>query len=153
MDKSADEVQKHYKQAVHNYKFFCEVHSKLPNAFFDWKITVLFYTATHLLRALMAEKEIEVAPSHSALRKAINPNSRQSKHPVKPHCYNSYKVLYNSSDDARYAGFIDPKRRGSYLKSRFKKCEEAIKSVDSYMKSQDYKSLMPIQKEFEFKEE
>lgn len=152
MDKSADEVQKHYKQAVHNYKFFCEVHSKLPDAFFDWKITVLFYTTTHLLRALMAEKEIDVGPSHPALKKAINPKNRQSKYPVKPHCYNSYKVLYNAADNARYSGFIDSSKRDSYLKSRFNQCEKAIQSVDGYMKSQGYNSLMPLQKEFEFEE-
>lgn len=152
MDKSADEVQQHYNQAIHNYKFFCEVHSKLPKAFYDWKITVLFYTATHLLRALMVENEVDVPPSHAALRKAINPKGRQSRYPVKQHCYNSYNVLYNAAHDARYTGFLDANKRGDYLKNRFNKCEKAIQSVDGYMKSQGYNSLMPIQQEFEFEE-
>lgn len=105
MDKSDEEVQKYYQQAIHNYTFFCEVHSKLPDIFYDWKITVLFYTAIHLLRALMVEREVNVGDSHNALRKAINPGNQNAEKPVKRHCYNSYIVLYNSSLEVRYSGF------------------------------------------------
>lgn len=150
MDRDSDEVQKHLKQAIHNYKFFCEVHSKLPDVFFDWKITVLFYTSIHLLRALLTERDVSVDNSHSALRKAINPS--KGTRPVKPHCYDSYVTLYNASLDVRYSGFLDVKQQSKYLQKRFKTCQKALKSIDSYMKGQGYKSLMPIQKEFKFKE-
>lgn len=151
MDRDNEEAQKFYKQAIHNYKFFCEVHSKLPKVFFDWKITILFYTAIHLLRALMTERGIDVGNSHHALRKAINPKNNYSKSPVKKHAYNSYVVLYNASLEVRYSGFLDDSKRKEYLKFKFKKCQKAIKSIDSYTNSQGYDSLMSIQKEFDFK--
>lgn len=148
MDNPNKEAQKFYKQAIHNYKFFCEVHSKLPAVFFDWKITVLFYTAIHLLRALMAQRGLTVDESHYALRNAINPTNGVS--PVKKHCYNAYIVLYNASLEVRYTGFLDDSKRTDYLKAKFSKCQKAIESIDAYMKSQGYESLMPIQKEFDF---
>lgn len=152
MDKSSDAVQKHYKQAVHNYRFFCEVHSKLPQAFYDWKITVLFYTAIHLLRALLAEREAEIESSHFALRGAINPKNPHAESPVKKHCYNSYVILYNASLEVRYSGFLQPEKRQLHLKRKFDTCRKALQSVDAYMKSQGYKSLIPIQKEFDFED-
>lgn len=152
MNKLPPEAEKHFKQAIHNYTFFCEVHSKLPKAFYDWKATVLFYTSIHLLRALLKQRDVEVKDNHHALRKAINPNNPNSNSPVKKHCYNSYLVLYNASLDTRYTGFLDSEKRKDYLKSKFKKCQKAIKSIDSYMKSQGYNSLMSIQREFDFKD-
>lgn len=154
MDRSSDEVQKHYKQAVHNYRFFCEVHSKLPEAFYDWKITVLFYTAIHLLRALLAERDVQLDDSHHALRNAINPKSSRttSVSPVKKHCYNSYLTLYNASLEVRYSGFLNPKKQQQYLKRKFNTCRQALQSIDAYMKSQGYNSLIPIQKEFDFED-
>lgn len=152
LDQSNKESNKHYQQAVHNFKFFCEVHSKLPDVFYDWKITILFYTAIHLLRALMDNRGIKVDNSHIALRNAINPNKPSSISPVKPHCYSSYVYLYNASQDARYSGFLEPDRRKKYLLKKFLKSRNALSSIDSYMKSQSYPSLMPIQHEFDFKE-
>lgn len=99
----------------------------------------------------MAERGINVAGSHYALRKAINPNNNNSKSSVKKHCYDSYVLLYNASLEVRYSGFLDVNKRKEYLKLKFKKCQEAIKSIDSYTKSQGYDSLMSIQKEFDFK--
>ncbi len=152
MDNLSKEVQKHYNQAVHNYRFFWEVHSKLPGAFYDWKITVLFYTALHLLRALMRKRGIEVSDSHQGLSAVINPNRSDPVSPVKKHCYDSYKILYNASLEVRYSGFLNPDKQSIYLKRRFSTCEEALKSIDVYMKSQDFPSLIPIQKEFDFDE-
>jgi len=81
-----------------------------------YKITVLFYTAVHLLRALMNERDIEVGDSHHALRNAINPNNPNSTTSVRPHCYSSYLTLYNASLEVRYSGFIHPEQRIKYLK-------------------------------------
>jgi len=100
----------------------------------------------------MTERDIDVDNSHQALRNAINPKNQNAQVPVKKHCYDAYLSLYNTSLEVRYSGFLEPERRLKYLKRKFNICFEALKSIDSYMKSQGYKSLIPIQKEFDFKE-
>jgi len=103
-----------------------------------------------LLRALLAKREVEVGNDHHSLRKAINPKNVNSESPVKKHCYDSYVVLYNASLDTRYTGFLDSEKRKKYLKQIFNKCQKAIKSIDAYMKSQGFNSLMTVQREFDF---
>lgn len=95
----------------------------------------------------MTERDVSVGPSHAALEKAINPGSSYS---VKKHCYDSYIYLYNKSYDVRYSGFLNPEKRKKRLKKIFVECQKALKSVDAYMTSQGYTSLMPIQKGLNF---
>ena len=44
-------MQKHINQAEHNYTFFEQINDDNPEDFFDWKITVLFYSALHYITA------------------------------------------------------------------------------------------------------
>lgn len=150
MDRSDPEVQKHVKQAHHNFRFFCEVHSKLPDLFYDWKITVLFYTAVHSLRAIMAQRDVIVDNSHYDLRKNIDPKNNIATKPVKKFCFNAYVVLYNASLESRYAGFISPAKRLDYLRKRLSRCEEAIQSINSYFEAEQFPGFTAIQEEFDF---
>jgi hypothetical protein len=59
-------------------------------------------------------------------------------------------LLYNTALDVRYSGFLNPKTRNEYLQKKFKKSYKALKLIDSYMKSQGYSSLIPIQEESDF---
>lgn len=151
MNSQNEHVSEHLNQAYHNYKFYCEVHSKLPAYFADWKITILFYTAIHLLRAYLASNGIEPDKSHNALKRAIQPGiTSDISKPVKRHCYNAYLVLYNASLDVRYTGYLDEAKRSVYLNNRLKKCEKALESIDAFMLSKNFKSIRPIQEEFNF---
>ena len=145
MAKKKAVIKGHLDQAVHNYTFYCEVDSKLTEAFYDWKISSLFYTATHLLRAVMANRDIKVDPSHDELIKALNP--RIGKRGVKKHCYDSFLILYNASIEARYSIIFNSKHQ-DYLNSRLAKCKSAMESIESFVKSEGFNNLKPIRKAF-----
>ncbi len=42
-------MQNHIDQAEHNEKFLTELEIDYPTTYFDWKITICFYTALHYL--------------------------------------------------------------------------------------------------------
>mgnify|MGYP006281292465 CR=1 FL=1 len=147
-----EKAKAHYNLAVHNYRFFCQVHEKLPDIFYDWKITVLFYSSVHLLRALMAQRDVDVGDNHEALKRAINPNNSESTLPVKEFCYQAYLVLYNTSFSARYQAWLDRDKRKKRMAKDFEKCKKAFNKIDSYVNSQDFPQITIIQQEFEFKE-
>lgn len=152
MDKSEPEVQKHLKQAHHNFRFYCEVHSKLPHLFFDWKITVLFYTATHALRAILTERDVVIGNSHFDLRNNINPNNKSAKSPVKKYCYDAYVILYTYSMTSRYKAFLTTQMKLKALRDEFEDCKKAIGAIDSYLKASGYPGFLSIQEAFKFEE-
>ena len=43
-------MNKHLNQCELNEEFLASLNDKFPDLYFDWKVTVVFYCATHLIR-------------------------------------------------------------------------------------------------------
>lgn len=98
-------MQKHINQANHNHDFHDCLQEKFNDKFFDWKITVLFYTAIHYLKALSAKRGKDIGFTHKEIENAVNPDKFSTTMPIKKGAWTDYKALYRYSKTARYEGF------------------------------------------------
>ena len=101
-------MQNFIEQARQNQIFHDEIHEKFPDRFFDWKITVLFYIAIHLVKAMAAQKKVRIGASHEDIANSIRPTQpgtfNRPSMPISQSAYNNYHSLYTYSRTARYEG-------------------------------------------------
>lgn len=100
-------MEKHLAQAKHNSGFHDAIHNGFPDHYFDWKITCLFYTALHYVRAYIKSKGIHPGESHQEIDYQINPTRPNAPLKVSKTCWDNYRNLYVYSRSARYDGFLD----------------------------------------------
>src|SRR5690348_12499946 len=104
----------HLNQAQHNRKLLNEIdHEKFP----DWAATVAFYTAVHLVQALL-KKSGDNCNSHSSRNKRL-----RQKHPS---VWKLYQPLYSYSRLARYWCMKLKHDDVPYVIRRLNKIERAV---------------------------
>ena len=99
-------MEEHLRQAAHNESFHACIVAHSPDQFYDWKITILFYTTLHWLHALAAMKGIDIGQTHSDVKLNCNPK-RKGSMPITENAWRNYFALYNYSHSARYDGIMD----------------------------------------------
>jgi hypothetical protein len=97
----------HILQAEHNEKFHDCICEQFPDRFFDWKITVLFYQAIHLLQGLADKKGILIGDTHYEIERNINPDRHNASMRLSKGAWREYNALYQYSQTARYDGITD----------------------------------------------
>ena len=70
------QFDKHIHQTSHNLKFL-ELVNQNGNNFFDWQVTICFYTALHLVNAHLSLFQMQYR-KHVDVKDAINPKNIQS---------------------------------------------------------------------------
>ena len=126
----------HLSQASHNKDFLEFTHQNHPEKYFDWKITIAFYVALHLLKSLALKRGKPLGDSHSDIRKALNNRNKSKLFQFPPRQWIVYEGLFNYAHTSRYDGFIDP---DSFLKQQqinFAHTMVLLEEFISYMKSQ-----------------
>ena len=124
-------------QALRNYSFLKTVQSEFPDDYFDWKITLCFYTTLHCMKAFLKEKyDIEVKGHHD-LEAHIDTNKGQTK--VKRHVWLSYKALRVVSETCRYTGFSNEDVWNDLWKNDFEEMIKRMKDIMIYLKSKEVK--------------
>jgi len=99
-------MQIHLDQATHNQDFHTCIVGQFPDKFYDWKITVLFYTALHWLHALADQKGIDIGRTHVDVAHNCNPR-KYGNMPLSQVAWNHYNSLWNYSYASRYEGITD----------------------------------------------
>ncbi len=139
-------MKNHLDQYRHNIEFHECLCSEFPDKYFDWKTTVIFYCALHLLNALSESRGIRMETTHTNVDKQINPNiiyrkRRYQKLVIPDDIYDDYKVLLKYSKKARYNGFKNnPKIDYDLLiKKNYYEAVEHFLSFSEYMASQSIK--------------
>lgn len=102
-----------------------------PDKVYDWKITMLFYCAYHLLKALAAHRGVDIGDRHSTIIKRVKPNSSDHVMQIKKDAYYAYDQLFEYSRTARYEGFIDFDEFQLLKKADY---EDAIRRFDYFKK-------------------
>jgi hypothetical protein len=98
-------VDNHLRQAAHNEAPLDHLERSHPHAFNDWKVTLVFYSALHHLRAYCHHSKVSVGMSHKELQIAMsNQGSSVPNLDVDIDCTNHYNSLYAASRQARYDG-------------------------------------------------
>lgn len=94
-------------QAQHNIKFHRSIDRQFADQFFDWKVTVLFYVALHLLKALAEKRGIHIGETHYDIENACNPDRNSACMRISRNAWREYRPLFSYSRKARYEGVAD----------------------------------------------
>ena len=129
-------MDNHLRQVAHNESLLDHLETTCPNSFNDWKVTLVFYTALHLIRAFCKHSGVVVGVSHKELQIAMN--NRGSSVPnldVDVDCTNHYNSLYAASRQARYDGMENNtlfessnQRRLTFSKIKLQKIKDHLKA-------------------------
>ena len=101
----------HTEKALENIRFLDQLNTSFPNDHFDWKVTVLFYAALHLVHALAHQNKRSIGQSHDEVLRNIKPADRvnqRPKMPFKKDQYEFFYTLYDLSRTARYKAGSGP---------------------------------------------
>lgn len=128
-------MQNHILQAEHNKKFHECICEQFPDRFFDWKITVLFYQAIHLLQALADKKGINIGDTHYEIERNINPDRQNPAMPLTKGAWREYNSLYQYSQTARYDGVTDFETFEKLKQVDYSYCLKHLDNFKKYLKS------------------
>lgn len=131
-------MQSHLNQSSHNLEFHKKICELFPNNYFDWKITCLFYTGYHYIKAYYKNKGIDIGNNHVQIEKNINPKIQYAPYKVDTSCWNSYKALFRYCHTARYDGLSDFITFNKSLKKDHKNCIEHLKGIELYLKKHKF---------------
>lgn len=128
------DFSKHLSQAKRNLNFLGQIESK--NAY-DWKVTVSFYTALHLMNAHVAQVNMHYI-THWELDAIINPYNTISICKLDEDTYRDYKALLNLSRRSRYLlNENDPRADVEHAfftdERHYKKALKHLNSIMKYM--------------------
>jgi len=94
------DFSEHIHQFEHNIKALCALCVNSPDLFWDWKTTISFYSALHLIRAHLAHHG-EHPLTHTRLSVLVSPaNGMKTK--ITEAAYLAYDKLRMDSEKARY---------------------------------------------------
>lgn len=92
--------EQHITQAKSNLIFLQTVNQNVTN-YFDWQVTVCFYTAVHLVNAHLSHHSIQYR-QHKEVNHALNPEVATSISKLPMPEYEAYIGLYRLSRRSRY---------------------------------------------------
>lgn len=124
-------MQHHISQAKHNEEFLLILETHCPDKFFDWKITIVFYSALHWLRALEKSKGLNFGQSHKETIKNIKPNGGGLM-PLSRGCFDAYTDLFDSARNSRYAGFVKASDFLALMKYEYERAQTNLGVVKAY---------------------
>lgn len=90
----------HFQQALHNLEFLKSIANQ-DSKFWDWKVTVSFYIAVHIMNAHLDRSVQKHYRKHSEVSVALNPK-RNTASAVPSDVYISYEKLSSLSRRSRY---------------------------------------------------
>ncbi len=97
-------MNRYLNQAAHNEEFHKSIGENFTNKFYDWRITSLFYTAIHYLKALAHKRDINIGQTHHEIELNINPQRNNSSMRITKGAWREYKSLLQYSRTSRYEG-------------------------------------------------
>ena len=90
----------HIQQARKNLDFLCAVNQKINN-YYDWQVTVCFYSALHLVNAHLSHFSLQYR-KHKDVKDVLNPFNQMSLARLPELEYAAYVSLQSLSRRARY---------------------------------------------------
>ena len=124
-------------QATHNEEFHSCLCENFTEKFYDWRITSLFYTAIHYLKALALKRGIDIGQTHHEIELNVNPDRNNCKMRIKKGAWSDYKSLLQYSRTSRYDGIdTDFETFEELMKCDYEFCLTHLNSFKKYIQSQ-----------------
>ncbi len=125
-------MQEYIRQARHNLRLYADLCNKHPDEYDDWKITLLFYTALHWVRALADKRQIYIGKSHAEIERSCNPKLCGAM-PINTKAWEHYHDLHKGSQVARYKGIIDIESFRKEQRINLANCKPGIEYLRKYI--------------------
>ena len=129
-------MKEHIDQVLHNLNFLKALDVQFPKDYFDWKITITFYTALHCLRAYEKFKKMRIAKGHKFLYEHSDPTNPNALNPISQKAFDAYNALHYASQNTRYQGIMNPVFRQSQLEIQYQECRANLVIIRNYLKLQ-----------------
>lgn len=126
-----------YNQAKHNDVFLTAIEQSFPDDYFDWKVTVIYYTSIHMLKCLAKKRGVPIGDTHQDIANSLNPRRGKQAFPFPEWAWDKYEDLLRYSKTARYDGINNRAIVLKAQKNNFKECQKLFTSFCIYMKKND----------------
>lgn len=125
------------KQASHNEEFHKCICENSSDRFYDWKITSLFYSAIHYLKALALKRGINIGQTHFEIEQNVNPDRPKPVMRITRGAWNEYKKLLQYSRTSRYDGIdTDFETFELLMQTDYEYCIKHLDNFKKYLISQ-----------------
>ena len=128
-------MNEHLNQAAHNADFLAALSQQFPKLYFDWKITIVFYTALHYIRAFEHFNGVKIRGRHVDLLYHSNPANADALNPLSRRAFDAYSDLFNSAHKSRYQGFGSKDFHMTLLECDFQLCLTNLDIIRHYLHS------------------
>ena len=118
-------------QGQHNESLLNHLKATFPDKYNDWKITIIFYSAIHYLKAYAALNKKNIGVTHHEIFINTDSHNKNATFPIQKGAYLLYKDIYQYSRTARYNGMIDPATFETLMEADLQECE---KNFDKFKK-------------------
>ena len=115
--------KKYENKSNHNKDFLDSIHNDYPNSYFDWKVTIQFYTALHKCYCVIISSGSTINTSHKLNIESIRKIDLELSQKL-------FK-LYNNSRQSRYDGFMTEEAMNRFNKINFLAGEVYLKNVEN----------------------
>tara|TARA_R110002124_G_C8853401_1_gene506442 strand:+ start:728 stop:1111 length:384 start_codon:yes stop_codon:yes gene_type:complete len=114
-------------KANHNQDFLDSIHNDYPDSYYDWKVTVQFYTALHRCYCVILNSGVSITSSHQS---NISNLGKINKDLGK-----KLFLVYKNSRQSRYEGFMNEDSMNRINKINFDKGQIDLKKINSLVSS------------------
>jgi hypothetical protein len=126
-------MEEHLNQAQHNERFLEAIALAFPDDFYDWRVTLVFYTALHYLQATAYLHRKDIGNYHEEIKKNIKQGGNM---PLKPWAVKEYEKLEHFSREARYDAFADIETFNITQKDNYAIAQSKLASFKKYLKEE-----------------
>jgi len=127
-------------QATSNQDFLDNLEDKFPDVFLDWKITVMFYIAVHLLKELAEQYNVDIGRTHEETAIKLDPKrTKNSVLSLPDKVWRCYRHLYRYSKEYRYDGLMDDEVKHESRLKDYEAAKSALSIFCDYMHSEGIK--------------
>ncbi len=126
------------EQVKHNESLLNHLDVTFPDKYFDWKITLTFYCALHIVKELARINGVSIGDSHIENLNNLNPSPRAGVTPklkISSTQYAFYNDLYQYSRVARYTGITDYTTFEAQRKADYMLCKGNFVKMKLYYNS------------------
>lgn len=110
-------------KSIHNKDFLDSISNDYPDDYFDWKVTVQFYTSLHRCYCVLQTKEFDIIQNHTENIKNLKK--------INPTLSRKLYTLYKNSRQSRYDGFMRDDAMLRINKMNFESGTRLISDIES----------------------
>lgn len=122
------------RQAVSNLKFLELIENDNPKDFYDWKITIIFYSGLHYMKSYAHTKGVHLNDHQDFNKKTISKGKGISPELIiDGSIRNDYINLRNLSYNARYDGYFSDSINKILIKGRLKDSKQYLSNVKNWI--------------------